>query len=167
MAVAVALGARGLGTVLTFGLGAFAGGAAVRQIVLATRRQGWRGFVGRTNGGMIVHLGVVIIAVAIAANGHYLQEVEARFEPGRDRARSAATRSPTCAPTSSRSATAPPPRCSVQIDGGQVYEPALSQYPGFGSLIGTPSVQHRAARGRVPHGHPAARGRTARRSRSA
>ena len=36
-----------------------AGGAALRQVVLATRRQGWRGLVGRTNGGMIVHLGVV------------------------------------------------------------------------------------------------------------
>jgi cytochrome c-type biogenesis protein CcmF len=29
----------------------------------------------------------------------------------------------------------------VQVDGGKVYEPALSQYPGFGSLIGTPSVR--------------------------
>ena len=75
MAVAVALGARGLGTVLAFGLGAFAGGSAVRQVVLATRRQGWRGLVGRANGGMIVHLGVVIIAVAIATNGHYVHEV--------------------------------------------------------------------------------------------
>ena len=29
----------------------------------------------------------------------------------------------------------------VQVDGGKVYEPALSQYPGFGQLIGTPSVR--------------------------
>ena len=39
----------------------------LRQVVLATRRQGWRGLVGRTNGGMVVHLGVVIIAVGLAA----------------------------------------------------------------------------------------------------
>ena len=32
-------------------------------------------------------------------------------------------------------------KVSVQVDGGQVYRPALSQYPGFGSLIGTPSVR--------------------------
>ena len=59
----------------------------LRQVVLATRRQGWRGLVGRTNGGMIVHLGVVIVAVAIATNGHYLREVEARYEPGQTRRR--------------------------------------------------------------------------------
>ena len=38
---------------------AFAAGAAVRQLVLSARRQGWRGLVGRANGGMVVHLGVV------------------------------------------------------------------------------------------------------------
>jgi cytochrome c-type biogenesis protein CcmF len=140
MAVAVALGTRGLGTVLTFGMGAFAGGAALRQIVLATRRQGWRGFVGRTNGGMIVHVGVVIIAVAIAANGHYVQEVEARFEPGETRmigGHEITYLRTDVVEERNRTAT----KVSVQIDGGQVYEPALSQYPGFGSLIGTPSVR--------------------------
>ena len=34
---------------------------------LATRRHGWRGLVGRANGGMVVHLGVVLVAVALAA----------------------------------------------------------------------------------------------------
>jgi cytochrome c-type biogenesis protein CcmF len=43
-------------------------GAALRQLVLATRRKGWRGLVGRANGGMIVHLGVIMIAVALAAS---------------------------------------------------------------------------------------------------
>jgi cytochrome c-type biogenesis protein CcmF len=32
-------------------------------------------------------------------------------------------------------------KARVRVDGGQVYEPALSQYPGFGRLIGTPSVK--------------------------
>ena len=45
----------------------------VRQLVLATRRQGWRGLVGRANGGMIVHLGVILIAVALAASNGYTQ----------------------------------------------------------------------------------------------
>ncbi len=69
--IAVAFGARGLAPLLAFGLGGFAAGSALRQIVLATRRQGWRGLVGRANGGMIVHLGVVIIAVALAASSSY------------------------------------------------------------------------------------------------
>src|SRR3546814_7798632 len=71
--------------IAAFGLGGFAAGAALRQVVLATRRQGVRGFLGRTNGGMIVHLGVIVIAVAIAANGSYLHESEARYSPGETR----------------------------------------------------------------------------------
>ena len=51
------VGARGLAPLLAFALAGFAAGAAVRQLVLATRRQGWRGLVGRANGGMVVHLG--------------------------------------------------------------------------------------------------------------
>lgn len=138
--VTVALGARGLGTVLTFGLGAFAGGAALRQVVLATRRQGWRGLVGRTNGGMVVHLGVVIVAVAIATNGHYLREVEARYTPGQTRVvggHEITYLRTDVVEERNRTAT----KVSVQVDGGQVYRPALSQYAGFGSLIGTPSVK--------------------------
>ncbi|MGH9229761.1 MAG: heme lyase CcmF/NrfE family subunit, partial [Acidimicrobiales bacterium] len=74
--VAVLLGAHGLAPLLAFGLGGFAGGAALRQVVLASRRQGWRGVVGRTNGGMVVHLGVVLIAVALAASSSYDTERE-------------------------------------------------------------------------------------------
>jgi cytochrome c-type biogenesis protein CcmF len=140
MFVAVALGARGLAPVVAFGLGGFAGGAAVRQVVLATRRQGWRGFLGRTNGGMIVHLGVVIVAVAIATSGSYLHESEARYAPGQTRV--VAGHRITYLDTEvvqekNRKAS----KARVRVDDGQVYAPALSQYPGFGSLIGTPSVK--------------------------
>src|SRR5262249_31310389 len=65
--VPVLFGADGLVPLLAFGLGGFAAGSALRQLVLATRRQGWRGLLGRANGGMIVHLGVITIAVALAA----------------------------------------------------------------------------------------------------
>src|SRR5690606_18432729 len=43
LVLAVALGSTGLAPLLAFGLGGFAGGAALRQLALATRRQGWRG----------------------------------------------------------------------------------------------------------------------------
>ena len=66
LASAVVLGADGWAPLLAFGLAGFAGGAALRQLVLATRRQGWRGLVGRANGGMVVHLGVILLAVALA-----------------------------------------------------------------------------------------------------
>lgn len=78
----IVVGARGFFALVAFFLGGFAGGAALRQVVLATRRQGWRGFVGRTNGGMIVHIGVVMIAVALAASGSYEQRAEFAFDEG-------------------------------------------------------------------------------------
>jgi cytochrome c-type biogenesis protein CcmF len=80
--VALVLGASGWAPVAAFGLGGFAAGAAVRQLVLATRRQGWRGLLGRTNGGMIVHLGVIVIAVAFAAAQAYESSGEFELKPG-------------------------------------------------------------------------------------
>lgn len=136
----VAFGARGWAPIVTFALGGFAGGAALRQVVLATRRQGWRGLVGRTNGGMVVHLGVVVVAVAIAASGSYATHSEARYEPGQTRV--VGGHEITYLETvevQERNRTATKVR--VQVDGGKVYEPTLSRYPGFGQLIGTPSVK--------------------------
>ena len=79
---ALLVGARGLAPLLAFGLAGFAGGAAVRQLVLAARRQGWRGLVGRANGGMVVHIGVVVVAVALAASNSYLHQSELTIAPG-------------------------------------------------------------------------------------
>ena len=84
LVLAVAGGARGWGALLAFGLGGFAGGAALRQIVLAVRRNRWRGLVGRTNGGMIVHLGVVVVAVAFAASQSYVRQAEFDLEAGQE-----------------------------------------------------------------------------------
>ena len=80
--LAVVIGARGFFALLAFALGGFAAGSALRQVALASRRNGWRGFVGRTNGGMIVHLGVIMIGVALAASGSYLRQAELRFTEG-------------------------------------------------------------------------------------
>jgi len=82
LVLAVALGARGLTPLFAFALAGFAAGAALRQIVLATRRNGWRGLVGRTNGGMIVHLGVIIVAIAFAASNSYLRQTEVTLDQG-------------------------------------------------------------------------------------
>lgn len=82
LGVTVALGARGWAATTAYGLGGFAAGAALRQLVLATRRQGWRGLVGRANGGMIVHLGIIVIAVALAAARSHERTIELRLAPG-------------------------------------------------------------------------------------
>jgi cytochrome c-type biogenesis protein CcmF len=80
--LSVLVGARGLTPLLAFGLAGFAAGAALRQIILATRRNGLRGLIGRTNGGMIVHLGVILVAVAFAASNSYLRQAEFTLAPG-------------------------------------------------------------------------------------
>ncbi len=82
LVVGVVAGQRGLAPLIAYGLAGFAAGSAARQLVLATRRQGWRGLVGRANGGMIVHIGIVMIAVAFAASSSNVQQAELTLHPG-------------------------------------------------------------------------------------
>jgi cytochrome c-type biogenesis protein CcmF len=138
LAVCVFAGLRGLNPLLAFGLGAFAGASALRQLVLATRRQGWRGAVGRANGGMIVHIGVVIIAVAFAASHSYQHSATFTLTPGQTahfRGHTLKYLGLRTETNSQRSAL----EASVQVDGGKVYRPAVSSYPDDQS-VGTPSV---------------------------
>ena len=138
----VAGGVRGVNPLLAFGLGAFAGASAFRQLVVATRRQGWRGLVGRANGGMVVHLGVVLIAVAFAAShsfSHQAQLTVSKGETARFDGHSFSylgMRSVTRTTHSSVEAL-------VRVDGGRVYAPAVSDYPFASEEIGTPSVRSR------------------------
>ena len=135
----VLIGNRGLAPVLAFGLGAFAGGAAVRQIVLATRRQGWRGFLGRTNGGMVVHLGVVLIAVAFAASQSYATETELRLETG-DTANVGSHTLTYLGLETTESSEKTTVAARIQVDGGDVHRPAINQFRAGNNSIGTPSV---------------------------
>lgn len=135
----VVSGSRGLAPVVAFGLGAFAGGAATRQIVLATRRSGWRGVAGRTNGGMVVHLGVVIIAVALAASQSYSSETELRLEPGTTATVGGHTLEYRGLETT-ESAEKTTVAALIRVDGGDVHRPAINQFRNGSSGIGTPSV---------------------------
>lgn len=143
----VAFGLRGgVDTIACFGLGAFAAAAAVRQLVLATRRSiaegsgPWRGIVGRANGGMIVHLGVILVAVAFAASQAYGHRVEFPMQPGQSRSVAGQTVTFLGVRTVRH-----PNRTSLVASvrvAGKVYTPQISDYqadPGGG--IGTPSVR--------------------------
>ncbi len=134
---AVAVGARGATPLLAFALAGFAAGAAIRQIALATRRNGWRGFVGRTNGGMIVHLGVILIAVALAASNSYLRQAEFTMVPGDTVTFAEATFGFDGLEVTDQSAkrvTA----ALITVD-GETMRPAISQYAS-GQTIGTPDT---------------------------
>jgi cytochrome c-type biogenesis protein CcmF len=144
--VCVLAGLRGLAPLLAFGLGAFAGGAAIRQLVLsarAARRQGaglWRGLLGRANGGMVVHVGVVIVAVAFAASHSYGHKREVRLEPGQS-AHVAGHTVTYLGTTTSRHPNKTTLSARVRVDGGRVYAPALQRFPFASQAIGSPSVK--------------------------
>jgi cytochrome c-type biogenesis protein CcmF len=98
--------------------------------------------VGRTNGGMVVHLGVVLVAVGLAASGSYKSDRTflmgvgetvtfeghqlTYVEPGADlndrRLRTFAL---------------------IQIDGGDTYAPAITSFVRAGQSVPTPSVRSR------------------------
>ena len=136
----VASGLRGLGTLLAFGLGAFAAAAAARQLVLSGRRNGLRGLLGRANGGMVVHIGVVVVAVAFAASSSYGHRGEFRLKQGG----SATLAGHTVTYLGSRTVQYPNKRtvvADVRVDGGRIYRPALHQFPFATQAIGTPSIR--------------------------
>jgi cytochrome c-type biogenesis protein CcmF len=137
--VSLLLGARGFAAPLAFGLGGFAAGAAVRQVVLATRRQGWRGLVGRTNGGMIVHVGVVLVAVGLAASGSYDAERELTMEVG-DTAVVAGHEIEYLGARTVEEPNKTSTRARVSVD-GEVHEPAINLFTATQQQIGTPSVR--------------------------
>ena len=133
-------GLRGLAPLLAFGLGAFAATAALRQLILATRRQGRRGLVGRANGGMIVHVGVVLVAVAFAASQSYASEAEFRLRPGQS-AELAGHRVTYLGSTLTERPNKRSVQARVRVDGGRVFAPALHEFPFATQAIGSPSVR--------------------------
>ncbi len=141
MAVALLIGGRGVYPMLTFGLGGFAAGAAIRQVVLATRRQGLRGLVGRTNGGMIVHLGVVALAVGLAASESYKSDRTVQLAVG-ETATIEDHRFTYLEPGLDVDERQLRVYALIEIDGGDVYAPAATSFRQAGVRpVPTPSVR--------------------------
>ncbi|MDP4981129.1 MAG: heme lyase CcmF/NrfE family subunit [Ilumatobacteraceae bacterium] len=134
------LGAYGLAPLLTFTLGGVSAGAAMRQVVLATRRQGWRGLVGRANGGMIVHLGVILIAVALGASNSFSKSQELSLVANVEASFSGHTfeLKDVIEVRDDRSISV---KALVLVDGKKIYAPAITKYTRIGMNVGTPSVR--------------------------
>jgi cytochrome c-type biogenesis protein CcmF len=139
---AVFVGADGWAPLLAFGLAGFASGAAIRQLALATRPQGWRGFVGRANGGMVVHIGVIMVAVALAASNSFTHSATIEVSRGEVTEWGGHTfelvevTETTNSRGSERALSA-----AVELDGGAVYAPAITTYLAMGQDVGTPAVR--------------------------
>lgn len=133
-------GVRGLDPLLAFGLGAFAGTSALRQLFLEVRRRSLAGFSGPSGGGMVVHLGVVLIAVAFAASHSFTHSTMLTLNVGQTQTFQG--HSFTYLGTQN---VATPTHTAldavVKVDGGRAYKPAISNYPYAQEAIGTPSVK--------------------------
>lgn len=138
--VSLVIGAYGLAPLLTFTLGGVSSGAAIRQVVLATRRQGWRGLVGRANGGMIVHLGVILIAVALGASNSYSKSQELSLVTGIP-ATFANHSFELVDVVEFRDDRSVSVKALVIVDGDKIYQPAITKYTRVGINVGTPSVR--------------------------
>jgi cytochrome c-type biogenesis protein CcmF len=145
LAIAVGLGARGPAPLVAFALGGFAGGAALRQLVLAGRRHGWRGLVGRANGGMVTHIGVVIVAVGLASAGSYLQQAELRFAEG-DTLSFAGNDYTFVGVREVVGDERVEVRAEMAVDGDCCAAPALSRYTLRGQVVGHPATLTSARR---------------------
>jgi cytochrome c-type biogenesis protein CcmF len=143
--ICVAFGLRGLSPLIGFGLGGVAAATAARALVLSvraahTRHTGvWRGLVGRTNGGMVVHLGVVVMAVGIIAATTYRHQTELAL--GRGQVVHYAGH--TFEFEGLRTVTSPSKQADqalVKVDGGGVFAPATTNFGGSLSTVGTPAI---------------------------
>jgi cytochrome c-type biogenesis protein CcmF len=140
LVVAILWGARGWAPLLAFALAGFAAGSALRQLSMGVRAAGWRGLVGRTYGGMVVHLGTILVAVALAASGSYLRQAELELRPGETATIDGHTVE-YLGTTTSRSARVVTVAARVRVDDQRVFEPRLNRYRRNGQVIGTPSVR--------------------------
>ena len=148
---------RSLPTALAFGLGAFAIAAIKRETFMAVKSSrsadkiGWMRATGRTlagnprrYGGLTVHVGVVLIAVAIAGSHTFGTKQEIRLAKGRSAEVAGYTFTYV---GSNRSVTGQKTTLSTDIriaQGGKslgVYAPSVSTFPNSNQAIGTPSVR--------------------------
>jgi len=152
---ALILGVRDLTVLIVIGLGVFALAGIVRQVVVGARAERSSkgslraaGSLFRTNprfyGGLVVHTGVIIIAMALAVSAAYSTKAEVRLSRGE----SAVLNDYRFTYLGTRVDVSPQKRvvkARVRIMRGDkdlgVYAPAVNIFPNATSAIGTPSVR--------------------------
>jgi cytochrome c-type biogenesis protein CcmF len=157
MVVAIVVGAHGITDVVAFGLAAFAVAGIVRQFVVGTRARkqahggSWPGALvqairgnPRLYGGLVVHTGIVLIAIALAASSTYATKREVRLARGESATVAGYTVTylgrEVEADAQKRVVKA---RVRIEHDGDDlgVYAPSVNIFPNSTSAIGTPSVR--------------------------
>jgi cytochrome c-type biogenesis protein CcmF len=154
LVVAVLLGARGIANVLAFSLGAFTLASVTRSMVVGVRARRrahrdenvavatTRTVRGNTRlyGGLLVHVGVIVIAVALATTAGWTTREEVRLLPGQSasvRGHKVTYVERKVVQTTQKTSI----EARVHIDGVGNFAPAISTYPAFADGIGTPSIK--------------------------
>jgi cytochrome c-type biogenesis protein CcmF len=140
LVASVVLGARGVMTLLGITLGAFVIACASKKLAQRVKAIGPVGLVDRSGGGMIAHIGFAIVAIAIVVSTTTQTSGELVLragESGEVGGHNFTFESLSAEQSGNGASTV----AAVRIDGGDVYEPALSLYPNSSDAIGTPSVR--------------------------
>ncbi len=152
----VLAGIRGVEPLLAFGLGGFAAATAARALVLSVRGawraarssgataarallSGGRGLVGRANGGMVVHIGVVLVAVGLSAAAGFRHDGLVLLHRGQ----SATVAGHRVEFVRTQTVTSPSHselRAVLRVDGGGQFTPAISQFGTGTQTVGTPAI---------------------------
>jgi cytochrome c-type biogenesis protein CcmF len=144
--VLVLAGLRGLFPLLGFWLGCVAAATALKTLVadMSSERgrggTGLRGLTGRSGGGMVVHLGVVVLAVGIVASTSYVARGELVLSPGQTKSFHGHSLTYEGLRTLSS-----PDKASTQlvlkVDGKGIFTPGVSQFAGRASEpVGSPAI---------------------------
>jgi cytochrome c-type biogenesis protein CcmF len=144
--VLVAAGVRGIMPLAGFFLGTVAASSAARSIILEVRadrrrgHSGLRALTGRSGGGMVVHLGVVILAVGIVASTSYVSRAEVTLRKGQ----TVEVHGHRLTYVGSRTVETPAKQSTevvIKVDDGGVFAPAISQFAGREiEPVGSPAI---------------------------
>jgi cytochrome c-type biogenesis protein CcmF len=147
--VLVAAGVRGVGTLVAYLLAVVAAGTALRTLggnLRAARERGdplLHGLVGRSSGGMVVHVGVVLATVAIVSSTSFATRTQVELGPGD--ARTVAGH--TIQYLGVRLVKGPvetEDQAVVRVDGGGPFYPASSTFTGRDDTVQTPAIDSTA-----------------------
>ncbi|MEG3586772.1 MAG: heme lyase CcmF/NrfE family subunit [Actinomycetota bacterium] len=139
LVVAVLVGGRGFLPLLGFAFAGFAGMSAIRHLFLSIAGNKWRGIIGRTNGGMVVHLGVVFLAIGLIASSSYLSQSSYSLQPGE----SIQFGQSTITYLSAEQLSFPnriEERVQIEID-GKTLEPSVERFTASGQLVPSPATE--------------------------
>jgi cytochrome c-type biogenesis protein CcmF len=100
---------------------------------------GWRGLVGRANGGMVVHIGVVLVAIGLSAAAGFRHDGLVSLHRGQT-ATVAGHRVEFVRTRSLASPSHSELQAVLRVDGGGEFTPAISRFGTGTQPVGTPAI---------------------------